>query len=161
VYGSHITQRLESGLHAHRGTGSMAFSIAGPPDQSFQGQSGEGSGREASLEPMEGSPAGGGEVSPAVGEGSPPEGPLLTEVEPRWHSMVARGLSFPFKAHTGLTKRSTAPGSFWSSMFRTSREGRTAFHTPLTPPISLHIQSILRRGSRELLEQHVSEKSER
>ena len=78
----------------------------------------------------------------AVSIGGPPEGeqgkgtedarlPKTSSLEnaedahdPRSASLVMRGIKFPFQA-TAITKRSTGASSFWSSMFRTEKDGRS------------------------------------
>lgn len=79
--------------------GSLAVSIDGPPEgDQAKGLSGDRLTKSSSLENAE--------------EGH----------DPKNASLVMRGMSFPFRGTT-MTKRSTAGGSFWSSMFRTAKDG--------------------------------------
>ncbi len=60
--------------------------------------------------------------------------PESEAADPRTASVAARILSLPFRA-TSITKRSTAAGIFWSSMFRTEKDGLSPHSTTSLPPL--------------------------
>lgn len=80
--------------------GSMAVSIEGPPE---------------------------GDKIKVLATGRLPKSSSLDNAEDaadlRNASVAMRGLSLAWRANS-MTKRSTAAGSFWSSMFRTAKDGR-------------------------------------